>query len=250
MRTLYASTLKQLTRRTLYASTLKPLYASTLKQNCNYICYLRPHSSSGNMSVNTDLYAPDTPVLIPNGAGLASDRLREVLGELDQTMERLSRTLMPAQIVRAPGRLSERATDEVRYDGAPERSAVASVGAPDGQLFAAAARISSEILSPGEAPDGAQPGGTVMCSTAEAVAASESRRLDIEAKEKDGGFGAMASPESVHKACHGETTSLEAPSAPEVEVRDAVPSQPLIGTSHGTTSLEAPSAPEVEVRDA
>ena len=135
MRTLYASTLKQLTRRAvgaLHASTLKPLYASTLKQNCNYICYLRQHSSSGNMTGNTDLYAPDTPVLIPNGAVLASDRLLRLREELNQMMERLGGTLMPAQIVRAPGKLSEQATDEVRYDGAPERSAVASVGAPDG----------------------------------------------------------------------------------------------------------------------
>src|SRR5450830_989351 len=118
------------------------------------------------MTGNTDLSTPETPVLIPNGTDLASNRSQGMLlEELHQLMGKLGRTLMPAQMVQALEKLKEQAANEVRYDSAPERSAVASVGAPDGQLLAAAAMISSEILSPGEAPDGAQPGGSVMCST-------------------------------------------------------------------------------------
>src|SRR5450830_1164369 len=153
------------------------------------------------MTGNTDLPIPEPPVQISTGTDLAADRSQEIiLEQLHQVMGMLERTRIPVRMAQALDELKEQAAFELKCDSALERSAVASVGGPAGQFFAAAAMISNEIPVPGVAPDGAQPGGTVMCSTAEAAAASESRRIDDESAGKDGGSGAMAPPESAQEA--------------------------------------------------
>src|SRR5450830_1713515 len=157
-----------------------------------------------------------------------ADRAQEIiLEQLPQMMSMLDRTLMPVRMAQALEELKERAAFESRCDSVRERSAVASGGWPAGQISAAAAVISGGTPDPGAASDGTLPDGTVMCVTAEAAAAPESRRIDDGSAEKDGGSGAMA-PQEFAQEVREEALRIELPQGGrQVPLQAAAAGEPL-----------------------